>query len=370
MTHAIIKEKTPIGITPQFKLNQIILQGSVLGPLKCSVQMDSLGRDSLSEDSEYNGLYKYKSVLDLPALGMLDDVLGVSVCSYKSIELNVIINSKIECKNLRLSGDKCYKLHISKKTKNKNISQNCPFKLKVHSNELKSTKKASYLGDILNEQGSFDDSTMNRRNKAIGITNQIMSMITSISLGMFYFQICFLLRESMFLNAILTNVESWAPVSQHTINTFVKSDTELLRRFYNAPLSTCQELLFLEGGRLPINFVISKRRLMYLWHILTRDTNELVRKVYFVQSIKCTPGDWFLMIQSEKIKYKILLSDEEISKLSKNKFKTIVNTHVEKYALSFLIERGKKHSKSQNIIKYMNTSKLQQQKYLSNKTLT
>ena len=152
---------------------------------------------------------------------------------------------------------------------------------------------------------------------------------------MFYFQICFLLRESMFLNAILINVESWAPVSQMNINTFIKSDTELLRRFFNAPLSTSQELLFLEGGRLPVNFIISKRRLMYLWHILTRDRNELINKVYFVQSIKCTQGDWFMMIQSEKLKYNILLSDDEISKLSKQKFRILVSFTAQKRVFGF-----------------------------------
>ena len=33
--------KTPCGVTDMFELSRIVLQGSVLGPIKCSVQMDT-----------------------------------------------------------------------------------------------------------------------------------------------------------------------------------------------------------------------------------------------------------------------------------------------------------------------------------------
>ena len=38
--------------------NQLVLQGSVFGPLKCCVQIDTLGRDRLAEDK---GLLKYNA---------------------------------------------------------------------------------------------------------------------------------------------------------------------------------------------------------------------------------------------------------------------------------------------------------------------
>ena len=39
--------KTPCRVTEMFELQRIILQGSVFGPIKCSVQMDTLGKESL-----------------------------------------------------------------------------------------------------------------------------------------------------------------------------------------------------------------------------------------------------------------------------------------------------------------------------------
>ena len=51
---------------------------------------------------------------------------------------------------------------------------------------------------------------------------------------------------------------------------------------------------------------------MYLWHILHRDTDELTWKVYEAQKLKCTKGDWFEILMTERQKYGILESDKQI----------------------------------------------------------
>ena len=105
--------KTPCGDTERFSLPRIVLQGSVFGPLKCSVRIDTIGRDCLSRNV---GLYMYKDAIAVPPLAMIDDILGVTKCNEEAVELNSIINVKIEAKKLRLSQDKCYKIHINKKS--------------------------------------------------------------------------------------------------------------------------------------------------------------------------------------------------------------------------------------------------------------
>ena len=70
-----------------------IQQGSVFGPLKCSGQIDTIGRDCLIEDE---GLYKYKDAIRIPPLAMIDDVLAITKCGVDAIEVNTLINMKIE----------------------------------------------------------------------------------------------------------------------------------------------------------------------------------------------------------------------------------------------------------------------------------
>ena len=99
---------------------------------------------------------------------------------------------------------------------------------------------------------------------------------------------------------------------------------------------------------------------MYLWHLLRRNEEELIKKVYQTQKVKTTNGDWFQMIQCEKEKYNIKLTDDEISALSRNKFKSLVEKNVNLVALKFLMEKAASHSKSSQIlqeIKPMKTMK-------------
>ena len=49
----------------------------------------------------------------------------------------------------------------------------------------------------------------NRVSKEIGLISQIMNILETISVGKNYFQIAFTLREAIFLNDILTQVEIW-----------------------------------------------------------------------------------------------------------------------------------------------------------------
>ena len=96
---AFVKVKTPIGMSPEFVLQRSIFQGSVLGPIKCSVSIDTFGGDTLSAKNSENVLYKYKNVIDIPPLAMMDDSLAISKCGIKSIAPNSMLNSMIEGEN-------------------------------------------------------------------------------------------------------------------------------------------------------------------------------------------------------------------------------------------------------------------------------
>ena len=119
------KVKTPCGMTDTFILDRPILQGSVWAPIKCSTSVDTLARDCYSQD-QGTGLYTYKNSVLVPCLSMVDDIMGITSCGAQAIELNSIINSKVETKKLRLSADKSYRIHICKGKKK------CSYELRVH----------------------------------------------------------------------------------------------------------------------------------------------------------------------------------------------------------------------------------------------
>ena len=85
--------KTPWGsLTERKEYSEIEMQGTVLTPIKCSVQIDGLGKELLAEDSDK--LFKYKGFVRIPPLALIDDILTVTKCGKDSISMNAAVQSK------------------------------------------------------------------------------------------------------------------------------------------------------------------------------------------------------------------------------------------------------------------------------------
>ena len=109
---------------------------------------------------------------------------------------------------------------------------------------------------------------------------------------------------------------------------------------------------------------------MYHHHILTRNSEELILKVYQIQKENPCSKDWALMIDEEKFKYNILLSDEQISKMSKQKYKLLVDNQVNKFAFHKLLETARTQSKCSEILINLERDKIQIQEYLRSNKFT
>ena len=91
---------------------------------------------------------------------MVDDIITVTNVEQTQT-MNRLVNSFIEHKNLKLSKDKCYRIHIGKG------HQTCP-KLKVHESEMKEAEKEKYLGDIIDQNGKIQATIDKRLTKGEG----------------------------------------------------------------------------------------------------------------------------------------------------------------------------------------------------------
>ena len=119
-------------LSKRFNMKNIVMQGTVFGSLMCTATMDKLGKLSYNNEDL---LYKYRGVVDVPILGMVDDILSIQKCS-KSGKANAHINSFIEAKKLKFSEAKCARIHVGKRQR--------PCKpLKVH--EEKMTRKTESI---------------------------------------------------------------------------------------------------------------------------------------------------------------------------------------------------------------------------------
>ena len=148
--------------------------------------------------------------------------------------------------------------------------------------------------------------------------SQIKSLIKDVSLGKFTIQIGLILRDSIFVSKMLLNIEVWHSVTKSQIDDLEVIDKILLRHTLNAHSKTSLEWLYADTGKLNLWSLTQIRRLMYLWHILSRDENELIHRIYSAQKISSNVGDWIKLIEADKRELDIKMSDEEIQGVSKN----------------------------------------------------
>merc|ERR1719509_694099 len=98
---------------------------------------------------------------------------------------------------------------------------------------------------------------------------------------------------------------------------------------------------------------------MYLKHILSRDKNELIKRVYEAQKVSPTKGDFSELVNDDLKLFAI--TEEDITTMSKS----MVKTNVKDTVLEMLQEKQKLHSETRNIL----YSELKRQTYITDKNM-
>ena len=327
-------------MSERVEMKEIEMQGTVPAPLKCSVQLDTLGKECLQTGE---GLYKYKGCLNIPPLLMIDDAIAVSECGPESVRVNAIIQSKVDMKNLRLGQNKCFKMHVGR---NKGC---CPI-LKVQEKDMLTSNREKYLGDIISSDCKIIANVEERYNKGIGIANQIIGLLKEISFGEHYFEMAAMFRQSMLINSILCTSKVLYELTKTHIETLESVDTYYWRKVFSSIISTPIESYLIETNTIPISNILMARRLMYFWNLLQKDDTELVKKVFLTQRSLPTKNDWVSQLESDLKECRITLSEVEIKNMKKETFKTLVKKHIKNIAKEYLINLRSKHSKSENLL--------------------
>ena len=189
-------------------------------------------------------------------------------------------------------------------------------------------------------------------------------MLNMTSLGHYYFEIALILRESILVSKLLFNSEVWYNLSNKQIEKLEQIDEIYQRKILNSPKTTPKVGIYMECGVMPLNYLIKMRRLLYYWHILHRDKDELIFKFYKVQYYSPSEGDWVHQVRKDMEDIRLGLSEEEITAMSKHRFKLILKQKISKLAISNLESRKKQKSMKLNIKKF------EPQEYLMSKNLS
>ena len=352
--NANIAIKTQQGKSKRKSIQNVIMQGTIWGSLLCTSTMEKLGKLFYKNPQL---MYKYKGKVEIPCLGMVDDLLCVQKCSPQSANVNAVVNAFIEGKKLKLSDKKCSRIHIQKKkcqTKMECVN------LKVHDEEMKTSLQEKYLGDLISN-GTVRNTIEERKNKGFGIVNEIMAILDEIPLGKYKMEIGLKLRQAMLINGMLYNSEAWHAITEAEIRILETVDESLLRALVNGHAKTPLEFLYLEAGAMPIRFILSARRLTFHQTILKREKSEITRKIYEEQKLNPTAGDFVELIMQD---FKIIdktQKDEDIRNTNTKVYKSKIKSCVKSAAFNYLKQKLRTHSK----VKHIKYKSFETKKYMT-----
>ena len=189
------------------------------------------------------------------------------------------------------------------------------------------------------------EKTAKRISKGLGIISEIMNILEKVTLGEFYFPTALLLRESMFLNGILTNAEIWYGLSNAEIKELEDLDVSLLRKILKTKFSIPAEALYLELGCLNITTILKARRLNFLHYLVNRDESEMLYKFFSAQWNHPSENDWTTQARQDLADFGLEPDLNLIKSKSKWSFKTLIKIKAKEFALCFLLDKKDTHSK-------------------------
>ena len=152
---------------------------------------------------------------------------------------------RVFIKRLQYGTDKCHQLHVGKQ------KTFCP---ELYIDEWKLEKKDElqteidnledvlgnphkidnvlddkYLGDVLSVDGKNTKNIVAKVAKATGISKQVKNILDDMWVGPYYYEVAMILRNSLFLNGILTNLEVSYGLTNTELEQMEQTDEMLLR---------------------------------------------------------------------------------------------------------------------------------------------
>ena len=88
---------------------------------------------------------------------------------------------------------------------------------------------------------------------------------------------------------------------------------------------------------------------MYYHHILSRDENETIYKIYKKQKEDHVKGDWFQLLQKDFDFIGIKMDEEKIKATSKSAYKRAMKLFVRKAAFQYFLTIKDRHKKQEKI---------------------
>ena len=200
-----------------------------------------------------------------------------------------------------------------------------------------------------------------RLSRATGSTNELISLCKEAVFGRYQIENMLPLYRSVFLPRVIHNSETWSSLSPKDVADLQKALLSYLRRVLEVPRSTPTAALYLETGILPIEYEIHIKQLVFLKHILDKDSTDPVAQMYNEMYKFQNEPNWVNNVLELRSRYNLPQNDMNVKSKTRNDLKIFVKNRVKACAFEKLLFQCSSNRKT-NQLSY---KRLEAQNYLT-----
>ena len=322
--------KTPYGNTQKTKVEQILKQGSVLASIMAALHTDTSTKYDQHELGIWYGQQHLNSLL------FQDDIARIETSPT---------NLNIANKYYEVFQDMNGMLFHERKTVYITNSKEQGI-IKINNGSLDRKTSTRYLGDIITNDGKYQENIEDRKLSINGMIAEIKSIMQEtkedieISAAKQY-------HLGIIVPKLIYNAESWINLTQMNIQELEKIQSNSLKLLLRIPYSTPTMGLLLELKIPSIKATIDKKKLLYL-HKLLLQTDTLAHQILKQQ--ETLHSNHFLNEVHQLMNhYNIQKTIDQVSELSKYCWKNIVNKAIEEKDKKEMQEWCSNSKKCQNL---------------------
>ena len=285
--------------------------------------------------------------VEVDVLEWVDDVISFAESHSQQIETLNFINEFAKKHRLEWGPDKCKVIQIGKKN-----DPNEEWRL--GENIITSAKTYTYLGDIINENGTNQENLENRKNRVQGSTRRVLASAKIDVLKTIETKSLLQLHEAYTVSSILINCESWV-LTKTDRDKLDKMELWAYKKIFNVPITTPTAAVIYETRSLFTSILVIKKQLQFLHHTLSHDGENVYKKT--LESLISDNIGWGKYILKVLRECELDFTLEEIKNKKKNEWKQIVHDATwelnRKKILDSCQGKGKIKTKTQKIPQWL-----------------
>ena len=259
------KVRTPVGETPIFRVDEIVKQGTVYGPLLCcasSAKINDIGETLI---------VKYGEEIEIGMPVFMDDITaGVSADDVRKAIRKLRL---MEQQKKTTFGLKKTAILVVGNGNHEDIDE------QLQSGKIKTVTKKDYMGIMINQKGDLGDHIEEKDKKVHNSYSQIMAIGSPSQVSGEYLNVRMVLFEKCLQKSLIYGLAPWGSITEKEISHFEKIHGKYLKMILELPQSTPYAPMIIETGLWTFKERLKYITMMMFHEIMNSDDDRVAKQI-------------------------------------------------------------------------------------------